>query len=212
MEIKYCTKCCENKNIDDFFKKRTEKRVCSWCKSCLYKVQKQRWTDRKLQAIALFGNKCSICGYSKNYAALEFHHLDPTQKEFDWKSLRLKNWDSIIKELKKCTLLCRNCHAETHNPDSVLDINQDRNSANNNLNLEEIKPTGKCIGCESDVYGTKYCSTKCSQYARRRISRPSYDELLEMIEKYGYTETGRKFKVSDNAIRKWVKAYEVDKL
>ena len=63
--------------------------------------------------------KCSMCGYDKNYAALEFHHRNPENKVFnlDSRNLSNTNWDSILKELDKCDLLCSNCHAETHFPD-----------------------------------------------------------------------------------------------
>ncbi len=42
----------------------------------------------------------------------------------------------------------------------------------------------------------------------RKIERPSYYNLVEEINKYGYSATGRKYNVSDNCIRKWVKMYE----
>jgi hypothetical protein len=43
---------------------------------------------------------------------------------------------------------------------------------------------------------------------RRKTTRPPYKELKEDIEKYGYSAIGRKYGVSDNAIRKWIKTYE----
>jgi hypothetical protein len=33
-------------------------------------------------AIAYKGGECSICGYNKCVAALEFHHLNPSEKDF----------------------------------------------------------------------------------------------------------------------------------
>jgi len=56
-------------------------------------------------------NGCAICGYNKCDAALEFHHVNPEDKEFGitaW-SVARKNF-SI--ELNKCILLCANCHLE----------------------------------------------------------------------------------------------------
>ena len=43
---------------------------------------------------------------------------------------------------------------------------------------------------------------------RRKVIRPSYELLKEEIKKYGYSATGRKYNVSDNAVRKWLKLYE----
>ena len=41
----------------------------------------------------------------------------------------------------------------------------------------------------------------------RKIERPPYDELKKLVENYGFLETGRKYGVSDNSIRKWLKFY-----
>ncbi len=42
----------------------------------------------------------------------------------------------------------------------------------------------------------------------RKVERPSYEKLLEEIEEMGYSAVGRKYGVSDNAVRKWVRFYE----
>lgn len=47
-----------------------------------------------------------------------------------------------------------------------------------------------------------------ADFKRRTVKRPSYSQLLQEIEDLGYSGTGRKYGVSDNAIRKWVKSYE----
>jgi predicted HNH restriction endonuclease len=75
------------------------------------------WTNReKLKAIEYKGGACVICGYNKCCAALDFHHLDPSQKErpamgaiYDY-----KKFEDNIAELDKCILLCSNCHRELH--------------------------------------------------------------------------------------------------
>ena len=61
------------------------------------------------------GNKCAICGYDKCQRALNFHHIDPSKKEFDLASRGLtRSWKKIKDEIKKCVLVCANCHAEIH--------------------------------------------------------------------------------------------------
>jgi len=58
---------------------------------------------------------CQRCGYNKFGGALDFHHVDPATKE---RRIEMKHWRSnsklIKKELKKCILLCANCHREEH--------------------------------------------------------------------------------------------------
>jgi len=64
----------------------------------------------------MLGGKCSICGYDKNYASLDFHH--PGKKEISLGKLfgRAK-MEIINEEAKKCILVCRNCHMEIHHPE-----------------------------------------------------------------------------------------------
>ena len=68
----------------------------------------------KVQAIKLLGGKCSICGYDKCMDALEFHHEDPSIKEFKLGSGNTMSWKAYKSEALKCILLCSNCHKEIH--------------------------------------------------------------------------------------------------
>lgn len=69
----------------------------------------------KIKAVAFLGGECVRCGYSKCVEALEFHHRDPTQKDFSlsYKGL-YRRFDVAKQELEKCDLLCANCHREVH--------------------------------------------------------------------------------------------------
>jgi len=72
---------------------------------------------RKLRKATLLkgcGGKCVICGYNKISRALTFHHVDETKKEFTLSGGYLYSWETIIKEVKKCILVCSNCHEEIH--------------------------------------------------------------------------------------------------
>ena len=68
----------------------------------------------KVQAIKLLGGKCSICGYNKCLDALEFHHEDPSVKEFKLGSGNTMSWKIYKSEALKCILVCSNCHKEIH--------------------------------------------------------------------------------------------------
>jgi very-short-patch-repair endonuclease/glycerol-3-phosphate cytidylyltransferase-like family protein len=54
---------------------------------------------------------------------------------------------------------------------------------------------------------SKKCSI-CQHIKYRKTERPPYDQLLKEIEESNYTAVGRKYGVSDNTIRKWIKYYE----
>lgn len=77
----------------------------------------KRWRkNTKRRLIEGMGGKCVICEYDKCDAALEFHHLDASKKEFGLGAARgsIKNWKKLVEEVKKCILLCSNCHREFH--------------------------------------------------------------------------------------------------
>lgn len=64
------------------------------------------------------GGKCSECGYNKNFYALEFAHKKGTVKKFAI-STALQKYRSVKElenEVKKCRLLCANCHREETHP------------------------------------------------------------------------------------------------
>ena len=63
------------------------------------------------------GGKCYLCGYSQNYAALEFHHKDPKKKSFSIRKQEIERKKSVVEdEIKKCVLLCKNCHTDITYP------------------------------------------------------------------------------------------------
>lgn len=71
----------------------------------------------KKQLVSYKGGKCERCGYDRSINALQFHHLNPREKDFD---LSVKynsgcyDMKTFYKEVDKCILVCANCHAEIH--------------------------------------------------------------------------------------------------
>jgi len=77
-------------------------------------VAKRRKKIRQM-AIAYLDGKCSICGYNRCLAALDFHHKDESSKEFGLSQNGMtRSWEKTKKEVEKCILLCANCHREVH--------------------------------------------------------------------------------------------------
>ena len=73
-----------------------------------------RWRNRvKTTLVEYKGGKCQCCGYNRCIRALEFHHLDPSQKDFTI-SGKSKSFETLKKEADKCILVCSNCHKEIH--------------------------------------------------------------------------------------------------
>ncbi len=88
-----------------------QKRQTNRCGACNTKIRRFR---AKAAAIKLLGSKCVKCGWTGNQAALQFHHKNPKEKDFIIGNVANKSWDSIKHEMKKCVLLCANCHMIEH--------------------------------------------------------------------------------------------------
>jgi hypothetical protein len=85
------------------------------CKKCASDAVQKRREKIKIMALEYKGGKCEICGYDRCVRALEFHHKDPTKKDFGIAHKgRTRSWEKVKTELDKCMLVCSNCHAEIH--------------------------------------------------------------------------------------------------
>jgi hypothetical protein len=163
-----------------------------------YEKQQERAWSRKLELIKMMGGKCSICGYDKNIAALEFHHRNPEEKKFQLDSRHLSNTSMkrILEEADKCIILCSNCHKEAHYPNQDKETLQRRVYTNKSLDSEKHKMSVcPCCGNEfKAVKGKKYCSKECKEKDKGYPSRDEvvtkYKELksqTKVAEFYGLT-------------------------
>ena len=103
---------CKKHGLTEFVR-RTDGVFC--CKKCRVDAVQRRREKIKELAVEYKGGKCEKCGYDKCIDALEFHHLEPSEKDF---SLSEKGYtrsrEKVKKELDKCILVCANCHRELH--------------------------------------------------------------------------------------------------
>jgi hypothetical protein len=79
---------------------------------------RKRRRKRKADLVAAYGGRCVDCGYSTCTEALQFHHRDPSTKDF-----RLGQFNGslarLIAEAAKCDLVCANCHRVRHARDAA---------------------------------------------------------------------------------------------
>jgi len=114
----YCPQCKQILTKNDFHwhTKLQDIRHNAECKQCCNENNRQKMLYIKQKWVDYAGGCCSKCGYNKCLAALEFHHVDPNTKDTNFKSLIKTLKDNQIEaELKKCILVCSNCHRELHN-------------------------------------------------------------------------------------------------
>ena len=114
IEYKLCSYCKEVKELLTNFYVKDDKYTYVWCRSCANKKTIQWQQQRKIEAVNYKGGKCTKCGYNKYPCALDFHHLDPSKKDFCISKRKNCSIEILKPELDKCILLCRNCHAERH--------------------------------------------------------------------------------------------------
>jgi hypothetical protein len=80
---------------------------------------------------------------------------------------------------------------------------------------EKIKKN--CLCCNKEILvvkskenRTKFCSEICSRLYRRKVERPSKEQLVIDIRSLSWLSIGRKYGVSDRTIKKWAISYDID--
>ena len=169
---------------------------------------------RKENLIKICGDKCALCGYDKIPQALEFHHIDPMQKSYGiGENGVCHSLETDLAEIKKCLLVCANCHREIHSGLYSEEELWKKQVFNEQYvqTLQEEKQVGKeyfCKQCNAKI--TKYSSSglcaECSHKTRRTVNRPDRNELKFLIRTKPFTQIGIQYGVTDNTIRKWCKA------
>lgn len=155
---------------------------------------KQWRKNTKQKIIIAMGGKCQICNYNKCNEALDLHHIDPSIKEMSFGAIRAspKSWIKISEELKKCILLCANCHREIHNGIVTLP-EQYQQFDESLLQTEEAKEVilvktpieiTYCPICNQEKpKANVYCSYSCAAKSQKhtKFNWESID-LIDMIE------------------------------
>jgi 5-methylcytosine-specific restriction endonuclease McrA len=154
------------------------------CKKCRSEAVQKRRDKIKLMSIEYKGGKCEICGYDKCIDALEFHHLNPNEKDFGIAEKGYtRSFDKVKEELDKCILVCANCHREIHHKDKKRNVYELLNEIHNK---QEKAITSK----------------------KERKQIPTIDEFISVFKMYlNFTQVGKYFGVTDNSVRKWCKKY-----
>lgn len=170
---------------------------------------------KKERLIQVSGGKCCICGYNKCISALEFHHINPEEKEFTVSKNAHIAFDKALVEIRKCILVCANCHREIH-AGLIIDIpepfiNEElAQQISQELNEKRIKKHYYCIDCGKEVSGKNVLRCPiCDKKNRRVVDRPNRDQLKQEIRIIPFTQLAKKYGVTDKSISKWCKGYNL---
>lgn len=143
--------------------------------------------------------RCETCGQDERWRGR-------------WMSLILDHVNGVPDDnrIENLRIVCPNCAA-------TLDTHCGRKN-------RRERPVRACARCGREFaakYAShRYCSHSCgvrwdrsrlrgvANSNARKVERPPYEKLLVEIEATSYLAVGRKYGVSDNAVRKWVCFYE----
>lgn len=116
METKICTKCGKELPLDDFHWRDKAKGIkrseCKNCRNALMNAKNA--ANRKAVQQLKEKQACEKCG-EKRWYLLDYHHINPNDKKKVISKLMVySSQQALQKEIKKCILLCANCHREFH--------------------------------------------------------------------------------------------------
>lgn len=169
---------------------------------------------RKNDIVYVMGGCCQLCGYKKSIHALELHHINPEEKEFCFGKSINKSWFKLLDELKKCIQLCANCHREVH--DGIIDANLKTSFSEDKAQEVSQKITNLqnhhekyCPFCGQVISSRAKRCLQCKANQERKVERPIREELKEKIRHFSFLRIAEEYGVTDNAIRKWCKKYDL---
>lgn len=134
-ECKECSRCKKVQPLTQYGKDRNAKwdGLAYYCKACVSLERKKYYQNHKhedktyavdrrraakMAMVEYKGNKCEHCGIEHvagyNTSIFQFHHKDPSQKDFAISQINMRSLERIKPEVDKCLLLCANCHHILH--------------------------------------------------------------------------------------------------
>ena len=117
---KVCSKCKQEKDESEFYRnRRTPDGLDYYCKECrkggVYAngFTAADYQENNREFVESLKTECCKCGEDRPWV-IQFHHVNPADKEFAIAAFGTRSKSTIWKEVAKCVCLCSNCHDEFH--------------------------------------------------------------------------------------------------
>lgn len=140
---------------------------------------------------------CLITEWMGQLAPLELDHI---------------NGNHFDNRLENLRILCPNCHAQTehYRGKAKKKVQTNPKTIHQKDLISKPKIMHFCTVCNKELKTkskTGMCS-KCIAYKNRKVERPSLNQLNKDLSNMSFCAVGRKYGVTDNCIRKWIRYYE----
>jgi hypothetical protein len=167
---------------------------CSFRKNAMYYIANDiqissNRLKKKLIEDGIKEHKCESCELTKwldEPIPLELHHIDG---------------NSYNNKLDNLTIICPNCHYMTHN----------YSGRKTKIKISKTRANPKLCECGIDINKKSKMCKSCYHRSSRLVERPNIEQLLFEISESSYLEVGKKYGVSDNSIRKWLRNFKKEK-
>jgi hypothetical protein len=110
--LKFCTKCLDDKPSDQFYQRKSRDGYSHHCIECERKRMGDKRERNKLRIYALKeASPCKDCGLKYPHYVMDFDHIGDDKKSGLSELVNSRaSWETILKEISKCDLICSNCH------------------------------------------------------------------------------------------------------
>lgn len=140
---------------------------------------------------------------------LKQRHCEKCGQGEEWRGDKISmildhiNGDSKDNRIENLRILCPNCNAAlpTHCR-GYKKVKEQKINESKKLEEKEI------VKLEKESNNGLTNSEINRAIKQRVVERPPYEQLKQEVKELGYVGTGKKYGLSDNGIRKWVKTYE----
>jgi len=207
--------------------KHNEKKIEEYLTTNSYvKADRLKW---KLFSTGLKEYKCEKCGrthWEGEQISLQLHHINGDNTDNRLENLQIlcpnchsqtdnycganNRHDDVNKKY-----YCRCCGKEIDKTQTGLCEECYEALVTGNLDVTHMLPHPRvrhysiCADCGKQIDSHSTRCDECSKKLQRKVERPSKEELSQLLQKSNFSAIGRTYGVSDNAVRKWCKYYDL---